>query len=408
MSYQIENTVSPDNRLTWRLTLGLGGVGAALLFSLSGHENAGLISAVLFLLMAALSGWWLARQHSAQLRHAVMQAESRAGNEYRIELARTDCSGLEEVCAEAVPIWSKQIETSRVQTEDAIMALSNRFAGIYSKLEAAVKTSQSAAGNMAGNAAGGALAVLAQSKTELNGVMNSLKASQHSRNEMLAQVRQLTAYTEELRKMAAEVAEIASRTNLLALNAAIEAARAGEAGRGFAVVADEVRKLSSLSSQTGQNMSSKVDIINNAINSVLKVAEDNSDNDTKSVAESEATIQQVTDRFHSVTSHLAESSRLLQQESSGISNEISDVLVSLQFQDRVSQILSHVRKNMDSLNRHLLQIREDRASPSGQAKKINAQEWLAEMELTYATQEQRLNHHGENSSNIAKQETTFF
>jgi len=38
------------------------------------------------------------------------------------------------------------------------------------------------------------------------------------------------------------------------------------------------------------------------------------------------------------------------RKSSGISKEISDVLVSLQFQDRVSQILSHVRKNMDSLN----------------------------------------------------------
>lgn len=408
MTHQKINAISLSNNIAWWLTSGLGVTGAVLLFSLSHTDSAGNISSALFLVLAAATGWWLARQHNAQIDHAVTQAVSQASNECRLALARSDCSGLEQVCTEAVPIWSKQIETSRVQTEDAIMALSSRFAGIYSKLESAVIVSQSAAGDMSGHAGGGALAVLEQSRAELNSVIDSLKASQQSRNEMLAQVRHLTDYTSELRKMATEVAEIASRTNLLALNAAIEAARAGEAGRGFAVVADEVRKLSSLSSDTGKNMSNKVDIINNAIASVFKIAEDNSDKDSKSVAESESTIQSVTDRFHSVTSRLAESSELLQKESSGISKEISDVLVSLQFQDRVSQILSHVRKNMDSLYQHLLQNREDRANSTEYSRTINAQEWLAEMELTYATQEQRQNHGGVKSAAPVKQEITFF
>jgi hypothetical protein len=30
-----------------------------------------------------------------------------------------------------VPIWAKQVESSRSQTEQAIVALSNRFSGIY-------------------------------------------------------------------------------------------------------------------------------------------------------------------------------------------------------------------------------------------------------------------------------------
>jgi len=401
------NAGSPGNSLFW-IVSGLGVAGAVLLLLLSGMDWVTIIAAGIFLLFAAAVAWWLGRRHVAQLGVAVTQAISRARAEHQIEHENAPAGGLEEVCVEAVPIWSKQIETSRIQTEDAILALSGRFAGIYAKLEAAVRASQGAAGDMAGNAAGGALEVLAQSRTELTSVIDSLKASQSSRNEMLAQIRNLTDYTGELRAMATEVAEIASRTNLLALNAAIEAARAGEAGRGFAVVADEVRKLSSLSSDTGKNMSNKVDIINGAISSVFKIAESTSDQDTKSVASSEATIQQVMDRFHNVTSRLSKSAELLQQESNGISKEISDVLVSLQFQDRVSQILSHVRKNMDSLYQHLLQNRQDISSSPSKSKGINAQEWLAEMELTYATHEQRQNHGAVQSAAAAKQEITFF
>jgi len=405
MTRQKINTPSNGSSYFWWSTSGLGVSGSALLLSLGERDWVGIVSAILYLLAAVALGWWLARSHTIQLNSAVELALSQARSTEVMRQEAAMVSGLEDLCLEAVPIWSKQIETSRVQTEDAILALSGRFTGIYANLEAAVIASKNAAGDMAGNSVGGVLAVLDQSRAELLSVIDSLKASQHSRNEMLAQVRGLTQYTGELRAMATEVAEIASRTNLLALNAAIEAARAGEAGRGFAVVADEVRKLSSLSSDTGKNMSGKVDIINNAISSVFKIAENTSDQDLKSVASSESIIQHVMDSFHNVISHLSESAQLLQQENNGIKHELADVLVSLQFQDRVSQILTQVRNNMDRLHQHLLQRRQNSVSSSVD---INAQEWLREMEMTYATQEQRLNHLGKISDNVVKQETTFF
>jgi methyl-accepting chemotaxis protein len=311
---------------------------------------------------------------------------------------------INEVLLGAMPIWAKQVESSRQQTETAIVSLAGRFTGISSRLQDTVQASQQAAGDLAGQSADGALQVLAQSDSELVQVIDSLKATQTSRDETLAQVRNLTAYTGELRTMAADVAAIAAQTNLLALNAAIEAARAGEAGRGFAVVADAVRSLSSKSSETGQQMSAKVDIINTAITQLVQAASSGADQDSNSVTTSENSIQRVLERFKNVTERLAESAEMLQQESFGIRDEMTEVLVSLQFQDRVSQILTHVRDNIDDLHAHLQQNTQ---TPE-QAVPIDARSWLARMEATYATDEQRHTHHGSSSGQQNSQEITFF
>ncbi|WP_122585429.1 methyl-accepting chemotaxis protein [Pseudomonas viridiflava] len=318
--------------------------------------------------------------------------------------AKASRAQLNEVLLGAMPIWAKQVESSRQQTETAIVELTSRFTGISERLQETVQASQHAAGELDGQNADGALKVLAQSDSELSQVIDSLKATQASRDETLTQVRSLTAYTGELRTMAADVAAIAAQTNLLALNAAIEAARAGEAGRGFAVVADAVRSLSSKSSETGQQMSAKVDIINNAITQLVQAASSGADQDSHSVAESEQSIQHVLQRFQSITGRLAESADLLKQESYGIRDEMTEVLVSLQFQDRVSQILTHVRDNIDSLHTHLQQSSQ---SPD-EAVAINAREWLARMESTYATDEQRRTHRGESAAQQNSQEITFF
>ena len=98
----------------------------------------------------------------------------------------------------------------------------------------------------------------------------------------------------------------------------------------------------------------------------------------------------------------------MQKESTGIRDEISDVLISLQFQDRVSQILSHVRGNLNGLHEHLVRYQQERATQD-QPRPIDSKAWLDEMELTYATEEQRRNHRGVAAAKATdKTEITFF
>ncbi|SFX22745.1 MULTISPECIES: methyl-accepting chemotaxis protein [unclassified Pseudomonas] len=397
------SSVPTQPRILWSPVLvAIAAVAGVLLINGAGAQNIGL-SAVL-LVLGIGSGVWSARALGRQLAPVIAADASRRELQAAQHDAHASSAQLNEVILGAMPIWARQVESSRQQTETAIVSLTSRFTGISSRLEETVHASQLAAGELAGNGSGGAVQVLAQSEGELVQVINSLKATQASRDETLAQVRNLTAYTGELRTMAADVAAIAAQTNLLALNAAIEAARAGEAGRGFAVVADAVRSLSSKSSETGQQMSAKVDIINTAITQLVQAASSGADQDSQSVSISEDSIQRVLERFKSVTGRLAESADLLQQESFGIRDELTEVLVSLQFQDRVSQILSHVRDNIEDLHVHIQQATQ---SPD-QAVPIDARQWLARMETTYATDEQRRNHHGDAGAQQTSQEITFF
>nr|WP_311969250.1 methyl-accepting chemotaxis protein [Pseudomonas baltica] len=345
-------------------------------------------------LAASVYSLWQVRnaEHQGQAR---LQALSDAHAQLHENAARPVAESLFQ---QALPIWMRQIDTSRDQTEHAINDLTARFVDISGRLDHTVQASQAAAGNGADSAGG-----LSASESELYQVVESLRIAQQSRDEMLGEVSNLTAYTGELRAMAADVAAIAAQTNLLALNAAIEAARAGEAGRGFAVVADAVRTLSSQSSETGQKMSAKVDIINGAITRLVEVAGQSSERSHDSVSASQNTIESVLARFGTITGQLRDSADGLLNESAGIGEEISQVLVALQFQDRVSQILAQVRERMNHLHDELQQ-----AEQRGQPLVLDIRAWMADMERGYAMREQRQNHHGSAAKAADEHAITFF
>jgi methyl-accepting chemotaxis protein len=239
--------------------------------------------------------------------------------------------------------------------------------------------------------------------------VTSLKMAMDNKQAMLSEVNGLLDFIGELKQMAVDVAGIADQTNLLALNAAIEAARAGEVGRGFAVVADEVRKLSTLSKETGTRISAKVETISTAISGAVRAADQTAAHEAQSVTRSENAIDSVLHDFKGVTEGLIESSGILRSQSAGIKDEIADAIVQLQFQDRVSQVLSHVRDNIDSLSGYLEQS-YDGLSHGGSLAPLNTRALLDKLQSTYAMAEERSNHGGSGRVAAASQESdiTFF
>lgn len=291
---------------------------------------------------------------------------------------------------ELAPVWSGQIEISRQQMEDAVSQLSQRFSGIVDKLDAAVRTTATTTSSI-DDEQGGLLAVFARSEGELGAVVASLESAMSSKMEMLSKVQSLDQFIRELQQMATDVASIAAQTNLLAINAAIEAAHAGENGRGFSVLAQEVRKLSALSGETGKRITDKVTLINAAISETHDIAQATAAQESQAMTNSQATISGVLSELKAVTDTLVASTGLLRDGSQDIKSEISDALVQLQFQDRVNQIMSHVKHNIEQLPSVLGDNRQ-RSEEAGTLLPLSASGLLAELEKTYAMKEERALH----------------
>jgi methyl-accepting chemotaxis protein len=327
---------------------------------------------------------------SALTRQYLVQTEASC------QKSMADRQALEATSENFLPIWSQQVETARHQTETAIVGLTGRFSQLADEL----KLSTEASAQVSGSMEGGMGSTLGRTSSDLQSVVDCLRTALDERDGLLNQINGLDTFVDELDNMAKDVATIAGQTNLLALNAAIEAARAGPHGRGFAVVADEVRNLSRLSADTGERISTKVRYIGDAIRAAVNAAQESRGRDSTAIQTSEDIINQVLQEYQSLGARLVESARSLQQTNVGIHNQVEGAIVDLQFQDRIGQVLTHVRDSMEGVAARLRKIETSALDVDGV---------MAEMEASYAMAEERQNHHQQQSNEVPQSgEVTFF
>lgn len=371
------------------------------LVALYGAAMAFAIKSLLALLVLAGAGFAL--YHISQMGRAIANLERQQRQAMRTQMdaeqLKIIANNYQQVIQELLPLWQRQTDLARQQMEQNINELVSQFSEIHQRLQESIGAAQSAASGMSGQ--NGLSQVIQYANSELGQMVQTLRNAIQQRDELLHEITGLSEITTELSSMGAEVAGIASQTNLLALNAAIEAARAGEYGRGFAVVADEVRTLSSRSGETGSRIGKRIEQANFALQKTLERTAEFAAQDDRRLSQSEASIVQVLDQFKTSGEGILQSAQTLEHDSSHVQQSVENVLVNLQFQDRVSQILGHV---IDDMNKFVTVIQEhqQRLNSGEELVPINIGEWLKEVRKTYTTLEQVDVHHGRASGYQAK------
>lgn len=391
---------------TQRVTLSLMAIIACFIAFWLNSSISPLLAISLLLIMIT-SSYFAFYSHQQSTKNVQQQLEQAQRN---AEESRTSNDGSNQYLSlftEIIPAWAKQLELARYQGDNSINELSETFGDIRNKLDIAIETSQATSGDM--HSETGLTHVIETADKELNQIIHSLNEAMSGRDELLSEISNLTTIADELSKMGEEVAGIASQTNLLALNAAIEAARAGEAGRGFAVVADEVRTLSTRSGETGARITERIGQVNSTLFNTLEKTKKFTEQDAVLIADAEKTIEMVVQQYSNSGTQIIESAGQLEEESKSVKVAIEEVIVSLQFQDRVSQILDQINNNMNELSPHIEQCITDISNGTNN-KGVDKTQWLSKFKSTYTTVEQVSLH--DNSSAQVQQadesEITFF
>ena len=241
-----------------------------------------------------------------------------------------------------LPIWAHQVSDCIDLSTQEMDELTQRFAGIVSNLND-IGSSEAEPDKLS----------VDQIKNRLYSISTALSILVGIRQEAKKEIDELLAFTLKLESMAQDVSDIADQTNLLALNAAIESARVGELGRGFAVVADEVRSLANRSGKIAEAIIGNVVQINERFSRMEKKSEASVSIETDLIEAAGTHIQEVITQHNETHRQRDEAAEHLARLSLDISGNIETALVSMQFQDRVSQILGHVHGNLSTLSEML-------------------------------------------------------
>jgi methyl-accepting chemotaxis protein len=286
----------------------------------------GILAAIVAATLAVL----LARNITVPLQHAVAVAQRVAKGDLN---GRIDAGGKDEIAelmqalgqmnaalagiVQEVRHGTDTITTSSAEIAAGNMDLSSRTEQQASSLEETASSMEELTSTVKQNADN------AREARDLAGSATSVAVRGGAMvSEVVATMGSINESARKIVDIIGVIDGIAFQTNILALNAAVEAARAGEQGRGFAVVATEVRNLAQRSASAAKEIKTLIG------DSVTKV-----EMGTKLVDRAGATMQEVVDSVHRVSSIISDIAAASEEQRSGI-EQVNEAIAQM---DQVTQ-----------------------------------------------------------------------
>jgi len=291
---------------------------------------------------------WLRRNvWPRQREHVTHEVEQRV----RQEMQQESSEFVQPVIDQSVAHIQEVVDI----VEDAVIELMSRFQEITDGAiqEANATASQLQPSSPDGEPSDNDHSLLNETNNMISSFAQSVAESSSLGMGVAGVVEEVVGSTERIPPLLDEIEFIADQTRLLALNAAIEAARAKEHGRGFAVVAEEVAKLANRSRVAAANIQDVVTAVNGSTGKAMESLQGFASIDMSGALETRDRIAVITKVIEDKSDRLQEGVLHATASAQKHANQVTDIVMSMQFQDISRQRLEKVVQALGTLRDQL-------------------------------------------------------
>lgn len=290
--------------------------------------------------------------------------------------------------SQAALLLRKQIQSVIEQTEQATNIISNSFQAIINKAGVqashAMELLEGTQGDTSDANRRSLQDFIRSSDEMLNRMADEVVRVAELSVRMVGDLDDVQARTQAIDGFLLDVERLADQTSLLALNADIEAARAGENGRGFSVVAQEIRKLSQRSHEFSKRIREHMKAVKTGLNSTYGNMRILSAADMDHALKIKGEVGELTHSLVDKNREVAATGARISAISKELTQDVQNVVISLQFHDITSQKLNQMFDPMEELGRILKTLLDDtRKLEKTHSTHIDNNAWLARADANY-------------------------